>query len=84
MRRCSGKANKLKYIYTIWGGGGAPRDMTIQEREINNIKIKIIPFTIYAIYILEETVSSLIDKFKSKYASVSEAYHASEAFTLFS
>ena len=44
MRRCSGKANKLRYIYTI---RGTLRDIAIKEREINNIKIKIIPFIIY-------------------------------------
>ena len=44
MRRCSGKTNKLRYIYTI---RGALRDIPIKEWEINNIKIKIIPFIIY-------------------------------------
>ena len=44
MRRCSGKANKLRYIYTI---RGTLRDIAIKEREINNIKIKIIQFIIY-------------------------------------
>ena len=44
MRRCSGKANKLRYIYTI---RGTSRGIAIKERKINNIKIKIIPFIIY-------------------------------------
>ena len=43
MRRCPGKASKLRYINTI---KGTPRDIVIQEREINCIKIKIIPFII--------------------------------------
>ena len=42
MRRCSGKANKLRYIYTT---RGTPRDIAIMEMKINNIKI--IPFIIY-------------------------------------
>ena len=46
MRRCLSKANKLRYIYTI---RGTLRDIAIKEREINNIKIKIIPFIIYFI-----------------------------------
>ena len=44
MRICSGKANKLRYIYTI---RGTLRDIAIKEREINNIKIEIFPFIIY-------------------------------------
>ena len=44
MRRCSGKVNKLRYIYTI---RGTLRDNAIKEREIHNIKIKVIPFIIY-------------------------------------
>ena len=45
MRRCSGEANKLRYIYTI---RGTLRDIAmIKERKINNIKIKIIPFIIF-------------------------------------
>ena len=44
MRRYSGKANMLRYIYTI---RGTLRDIAIKERKINNIKIKIIPFIIY-------------------------------------
>ena len=39
MRRWSGKANKLRYIYTI---RRTSRDIAIKERKINNIKIKII------------------------------------------
>ena len=66
MRRCSGKANKLRYIYII---RDTLRDIAIKERKINNIKIKIIPFIIYfcrkKLYHYE---------FKSKkVASVSEA-----------
>ena len=52
LRRCSGKANKLRYIYTI---RGALRDIAIKERKINNIKIKIIPLNIS--YIFVETIS---------------------------
>ena len=44
MRRCSGKANKLRCIHTI---RGTLRDIAIKERKINNIKIKTIPFIIY-------------------------------------
>ena len=44
MRRCSGKANKLRFIYTI---RGTLRDIAIKEWKINNIKIKIMPFIIY-------------------------------------
>ena len=44
MRRCSCKANKLRYKYTI---RGTSRDIAIEERKINNIKIKIIPFIIF-------------------------------------
>ena len=50
MRICSGKANKLIYIYTI---KRTSRDIAIKERKINNIKIKIIPFIIYFV----ETIS---------------------------
>ena len=49
MRRCSGKANKLRYIYTI---RGTSRDIAIKERKINNIKI-IILFIIFFV----ETIS---------------------------
>ena len=44
MRMCCGKANKLKYINTL---RGTTRDIVIKEREIKNIKIKIILFFIY-------------------------------------
>ena len=44
MQRCSGKANKLRYIYTI---RGTSKDIAIKEWKISNIKIKIIPFIIY-------------------------------------
>ena len=50
IRRCSGKANKLRYINTI---RGALRDIAIKEWKINNIKIKIIPLNIYFV----ETIS---------------------------
>ena len=50
MKKGCGKANKLRYIYTI---RGTSRDIAIKERKINNIKIKIIPFIIF----LAETVS---------------------------
>ena len=46
-RRCSGKANKLRYIY-IHHIRGTSRD--VKERKINNIKIKIILFIIFFIY----------------------------------
>ena len=36
-RRCSGKANRLRYIYTI---RGTSKDIIIKERKINSIKIK--------------------------------------------
>ena len=44
MRRCSGKANKLRYLYTI---RGTSRDIAIKEQKIDNIRIKVIPFIIY-------------------------------------
>ena len=43
MRRCYGKANKLRYTCTIIG---TSRDIAIKERKIYNIKIKIITFII--------------------------------------
>ena len=61
MRRCSGKANKLRYIYTI---RGTMKDIAIKERKI---------YPVYHI-VFVETISLWIDKFKSKKAaSVSEA-----------
>ena len=53
----------------------ASRDIAIKEREINNIKIKIIPFIIYFCrnYII------MNDKFKSK-----KAASVSESLALFS
>ena len=42
MRRCSDKANKLRYIHIHH-----KRDIAIKERKSNNITIKIIPFIIY-------------------------------------
>ena len=64
MRRCSSKANKLKYVHTI---RGAPRDIAIKEREIYYIKIKIIPFIIYFV----ETIPLFIEFKSKKDASVS-------------
>ena len=67
MRRCSGKANKLSFTNTI---RGTSKDIAIKEREIDYIKIKIIPFIIY---FFVKTLPLLIDKCKSKNAaSVSE------------
>ena len=62
--RCSSETNKLRYIHSI---RGTPRDIAINEREINNIKI--VPFS----SILTETVPLDMDQFKSKHgASISE------------
>ena len=72
MRRCSGRANELRYRNTI---RGTPRGIAVNEREIDStrrIKIKII-------YIFVETVSLLMEKFLSKNAA-----SVSEAFALFS
>ena len=41
--RSSGKSNKLRYVYPIWG---TPMDIAIQKREIDYIKIKIVPFVV--------------------------------------
>ena len=41
--RSSGESYKLRYVYPIWG---TPGDITIQKREIDYIKIKIVPFII--------------------------------------
>ena len=43
VRRCSSDTNKLRYVNAIWC---TPRDISIKKREINNIKIKIVPFII--------------------------------------
>ena len=40
-RRCSSETNKLRYVHSI---GGASRDINVEEREINYIKI--VPFII--------------------------------------
>ena len=65
-RICSSETNKLRYVHSI---GGTSRDIAVEEREINYIKIKIVPFIIN----LVETVPLDIDKFKSQNgASVSE------------
>ena len=55
VRRCSSETNKLRYVHSI---RDKPRDITIEEQEINYIKIKIVPF------ISNCTID--IDKFKSK------------------
>ena len=39
--RSSGESNKLRYEYPIWS---TPGDIAIQKREIDFIKIKIVPF----------------------------------------
>ena len=36
-------SNKLRYVYPIWG---TPGDIAIQNREVDYIKIKIVPFII--------------------------------------
>ena len=36
-------SNKLRYVYPIWG---TPGDIAIQKREIDYIRIKIVPFII--------------------------------------
>ena len=41
--RRSEESNKLKYVYPIWG---TPGNIAIQIREIDNIKIKTVPFII--------------------------------------
>ena len=47
MRRCSGKANKFRYIYVYIHHKRDVEGHRHQGTEINNIKIKIIPFIIY-------------------------------------
>ena len=44
VRRCSSETNKLRYVHSM---RGESRDITIEEREINYIKIKIVLFTIH-------------------------------------
>ena len=58
-RRCSSETNKLRYVHTI---GGTSRHIAVEKRDINYIKIKIVPF----IKILVQTIPLYIDKFKSK------------------
>ena len=41
--RSSGESNKLRYVFPI---RGTPGDIAIQKREIDYIKIKIVPFII--------------------------------------
>ena len=66
VRRCSSETNKLKYVNTIWC---TSREVSINKREINKIKIKISRLS----WILVETVPLEMDRFKSKNgASVSE------------
>ena len=36
-RGCSGETNKLRYVHSI---GGKSREIAVEEREINYIKIK--------------------------------------------
>ena len=44
VRRCSRETNKLRYVHSI---RGTPRDIAIEEQEINQyIKIKIVLFII--------------------------------------
>ena len=42
-RRCSSETNKLRYVHSI---GGTSRDIAVEERGINYIKIRIVPFII--------------------------------------
>ena len=42
-RRCYSETNKLRYVHSI---GGTSRDIAVDEREINYIKIKIVSFII--------------------------------------
>ena len=66
VRRCSSETNKLRYIHSI---RGTPRDITIEEQEINYIKFTIVPFIIN----FSGNCTIRFDKFKSKkVASVSE------------
>ena len=71
MRRCSDKANKLRYVYTL---RGTLRDNAIKEREINEYKIYPVFHILFA-----ETAPPIIDEFMSKIAA-----SVSEAFPLFS
>ena len=41
--RCSSETNKLIYLHSI---GGTSRDIAVEEREINFIKIKFVPYII--------------------------------------
>ena len=41
--RSSGESNKLRYVYPIWG---MPGDIAIQKKEIDYIRVKIVPFII--------------------------------------
>ena len=43
IRKCSSETNKLRFVHSI---RYTPRDITIEEWEINYIKIKIVPFII--------------------------------------
>ena len=43
IRKCSSETNKMRYVHSI---RDTPRDIIIEEREVNYIKIKIVPFII--------------------------------------
>ena len=58
VKRCYySETNKLRYVHSI---RGMPRDITIEEREINYIKIKIAPCIIN----LSGNLPLATDKFK--------------------
>ena len=59
--RSSGESNKLRYVYPILG---TPGDIAIQKREIDYIKIKIVPFIIN--FGGNCTITVTIHRFKSK------------------
>ena len=40
VRRCSSESHKLRYVHSI---RGTPRDITVKERKIDNVKIEIVP-----------------------------------------
>ena len=47
--RSSGESNKSRYVYPIWG---MPGDIAIQKRDIDYIKIKIVPFIINYLHVI--------------------------------
>ena len=71
MRRCSDKANKLRYVYTL---RGTLRDNAIKEREINECKI-------YPVYHILFCRNCTIN---NRRVHVKIAASVSEAFPLFS